>query len=453
MPELKRRLVPLLGIAFVVAIITTGVFYGLFVGELKSATTRMSNQNVLVATKDLPRGKQLEESDIKVSRWAGAEPLKGAFTNPSQIIGKPLMSNVSQNEPLTESKVSASSSGASQLVPTGMRAVSVRIQESSGLMPFLRPGHRVDIQLVSAANSLRTILENVEVLSISAPTANTPGTLVSVLTLLVTPAESDRAALADATAKLRLVLRNPNDQEATRRPGIELNRALEDLNLSSGSGQSQQQQKVGYPSVATATGAANQATAQTQNRVDFQIRVLGLSDKGLEALRAGLTGSPTPGRLAVTSFRQGSNVNNILNQLTEAKQAELLATSNYVSVNDRPVFAKPGSVWNQVEGIACGMFVNLQPAANGKSLRLRVQPEVSLPHGSEVESRRMAADLNLEGGAGSFAITGWADKANAPALFEKLFNGRWKNKENLEPVVIVTPLWGSNQNLTMNSKP
>ena len=130
MPELKRRLVPLLGIAFVVAIITTGVFYGLFVGELKSATTRMSNQNVLVATKDLPRGKQLEESDIKVSRWAGAEPLKGAFTNPSQIIGKPLMSNVSQNEPMTESKVSASSSGASQLVPTGMRAVSVRIQES-----------------------------------------------------------------------------------------------------------------------------------------------------------------------------------------------------------------------------------------------------------------------------------------------------------------------------------
>ena len=60
MPELKRKLVPLLGIAFVVAIVATGVFYGLFVGELKSATTLMSNQTILVAARDLPRGKQLE---------------------------------------------------------------------------------------------------------------------------------------------------------------------------------------------------------------------------------------------------------------------------------------------------------------------------------------------------------------------------------------------------------
>ena len=35
---MKKNLVPLLGIAFVVAIISTGIFYGLFVGKLKSAT-------------------------------------------------------------------------------------------------------------------------------------------------------------------------------------------------------------------------------------------------------------------------------------------------------------------------------------------------------------------------------------------------------------------------------
>ena len=451
MPELKRRIVPLLGIAFVVAIIATGVFYGLFVGELKSATTRMSNQNVLVATHDLPRGKQLEESDVKVSRWAGAEPLAGAFTSASQIIGKPLMSNVSHNEPITESKISASSSGASQLVPSGMRAVSVRIQESSGLMPFLKPGHRVDIQIVSAANSLRTILENVEVLSISAPSANTPGTLVNVLTLLVTPAEADRAALADATAKLRLVLRNPNDQEATRRPGIELNRALEDRHLSSGSPQSIPQ-NTGYPVAAMQTTASNRTGAAAQNRIDFQIKVLGVNDKGFESLRAALSAPPAQGKLLVSSFRQGSSAEKIVSQLSAANQAELLASSSYISVNDRPVYVKPGSAWTQVEGIACGMFLNLQPAGNGKSLRLRVQPEVSLPHGSEVESRRTATDLTVEA-AGSFAITGWADKANAPALFEKLFNGKWKNTDNLEPVVIVTPLWGSNQNLALNNKP
>ena len=449
MPELKRRLVPLLGIAFVVAIIATGVFYGLFVGELKSATTRMSNQNVLVATRDLPRGKQIEESDVKVSRWAGAEPLKGAFTSPSQIIGKPLMSNVSQNEPMTESKVAVSSTGASQLVPQGMRAVSVRIQESSGLMPFLKPGHRVDVQLVSAANSLRTILENVEVLSISAPAANVPGTLVSVLTLLVTPAEADRAALADATAKLRLVLRNPADQEATRRPGIELNRALEDFQLSAGHAQVPST-NTGY-AAPTGNATASNAPQQNQNRVDFQLRVLGVSDKGLETLKTSLAGTATPGRLAVTAFKPGNNLEQLVRQLTDAKQAELLAASSYVSLNDRQVSAKPGNAWSVVDGLACGMFLSFAPSTAGKSLRLRVQPEISLPHGVEIQSRRTTTELTLDP-ASSFAITGWTDKSNAPALFEKLFAGQWKNKDNLETVVIVTPAWGANQNVALNRR-
>ena len=446
MPELKRKLVPLQGIAFVVAIVATGVFYGLFVGELKSATTLMSNQTILVAARDLPRGKQLESSDLKVSRWAGAESLKGTFTRPEQVTGQPLLFNVSQNEPITESKLTASANAA-PLVPAGMRAVSVRIQESSGLMPFLKPGNRVDIQMVSSLNALRTILENVEVLSISSPASNVPGSLVSILTLLVTPNEADRVALADATAKLRLLLRNPTDKDASGRTAIELSRVLQETHL----------QPAQFTSASTSTATQtsssqpNAVVTQPSNRIDFEVRVMSASDQGMEALNAKLIAPRIPGQLSVSAFRQGSNAQAMVRQLVDTKQLEILSTTSYVSVNDRQISVHPGTTWNPSPGLACGLFLNLQPTTNGKSIRLRVQPEVTVPHGPEVESRRISTELNFEDPS-SFAVTGWTMKNQAQTLLEKLFPTQWTNKENRDLVVVVTPSWPSTQqHLASNS--
>ena len=448
MPELKRKLVPLLGIAFVVAILATGVFYGLFVGELKSATTTIANQTILVASKDLSRGKLLEAADLKVSRWQGSEPLNDAFTQAEQIIGKPLLSNVSQNEPITESKISASAKNVSPMVPKGMRAVSVRIQESSGLMPFLRPGHKVDVQMVSASNALRTILENVEVLAISNPASNVPGSLVSILSLLVTPAEADRVALADATAKLRLLLRNPLDKDINGRSAIELNRVLQETNLQGGAAT-----VASVPTVVASSTPTSPAIPAQQSRVDFQVSVLGANEKGLELLSSKLTTPATQGQLSVSAFRPGSNSDSILRQLTDAKQIELLTNNYYVSTNDRQISAHPGSSWNPSPGVSYGLFLHLQPTANGKSLRLRVQPEVILPQGQEIESRRVVSELNFDSPE-SFAVTGWTAKNPVQNLLEKLFSQQWKNKDNRELVIIVTPRWQPPaQTIALSRKP
>ncbi len=448
MPELKRKLVPLLGIAFVVAILATGVFYGLFVGELKSATTAIANQTILVASKDLSRGKLLEATDLKISRWQGSEPLSDAFTHPEQIIGKPLLSNVSQNEPITESKISASAKNVSPMVPKGMRAVSVRIQESSGLMPFLRPGHKVDVQMVSSTNALRTILENVEVLAISNPATNVPGSLVSILSLVVTPAEADRVALADATAKLRLLLRNPSDKDINGRSAIELNRVLQETNLQGGPAV-----LAAVPTVVASSATTSQAVPAQQSRVDFQVSVLSTNEKGLELLSSKLATPGTNSQLTVSAFRSGSNSELILRQLTEAKQIELLSTNYYATTNDRQISAHPGNSWNPSPGVSYGLFLHLQPTANGKSLRLRVQPEVIIPQGQEIESRRVVSELNLDSPEG-IAITGWTARNQVQNLVEKLFSQQWKNKDNRELVIIVTPRWQPTaQTIALSRKP
>ena len=209
---MKKNLVPLLGIAFVVAIVATGIFYGLFVGKLKTASA--PGPSIVVAARNLDRGASLRAADVKLTPWGGAAIPEGALTAVSLVDGLTLISSMQENEPVLQSRLASRTSGAGAGlgIAPGMRAVSIHATDSSGIVSLLRPGHRVDVQLVLTQSSslpeLRTILQNIEVLSV-APSdgrANNP-----VVTLLVNPEGADMAGLGDSAAHLRLLLRNPLD--------------------------------------------------------------------------------------------------------------------------------------------------------------------------------------------------------------------------------------------------
>ncbi len=209
---MKKNLVPLLGIAFVVAIVSTGIFYGLFVGRLKSASA--PGPSIVVAARSLDRGAALQAADVKLTPWGGAEIPQGALTTLSQVDGLILVSSLQENEPVLPSRVASltSGAGAGLGIAPGMRAVSIHATDSSGIVSILRPGHKVDVQLVLTQSSslpeLRTILQNIEVLSVSPQTENRTN---PVVTLLISPDGADMAGLGDSAAHLRLLLRNPLD--------------------------------------------------------------------------------------------------------------------------------------------------------------------------------------------------------------------------------------------------
>jgi len=209
---MKKNLVPLLGIAFVIAIVSTGIFYGLFVGRLKTASA--PGPSIVVAARNLDRGASLQSADVKLTPWGGAAIPEGALTTVSQVDGLTLISSMQENEPVLQSRLASRTSGAGAGlgIAPGMRAVSIHATDSSGIVSLLRPGHKVDVQLVLTQSSslpeLRTILQNIEVLSV-APSdshSNNP-----VVTLLVNPDGADMAGLGDSAAHLRLLLRNPLD--------------------------------------------------------------------------------------------------------------------------------------------------------------------------------------------------------------------------------------------------
>lgn len=216
---MKKNLVPLLGIAFVAAILSTGIFYGLFVGRLNSASQPVSAGSVVLATRNLDPGAVISESDVVVESWSGPTLPEGARTQIGQVKGATVLQPVLKGEPVVEARlVSKDGKGGPGSVPSGMRAVSTHVSDSSGILAVLRPGLRVDVQVANLAGGnaeLRTILQDIEVLSVH-PVQDTRE--IPVVTLLVTPDEADRLALGDSFGRVRLVLRNPLDRGQTALP-------------------------------------------------------------------------------------------------------------------------------------------------------------------------------------------------------------------------------------------
>jgi pilus assembly protein CpaB len=215
----KKNLATLLGIALVVAIIATGVFYGLFVSKLKSNAD--SGRSVVVAARPLEAGAVLTPADLKTVPWPAGQLPAGAFEKREEVAGKTVFDAIGEAEPVLASRlVSEDGTGRAAGIPAGMRAVSVHVSDSSGVVALLRAGHRVDVQVLVnrtnlAVNSqVRTALENLEVLSVAAKVdQSSQGFTLPVVTLLAKPEEADVLALADSGARLRLTLRNPLDAD------------------------------------------------------------------------------------------------------------------------------------------------------------------------------------------------------------------------------------------------
>jgi pilus assembly protein CpaB len=218
----KTNLVKLLGVALVVAIISTGLFYMLFAMKANSQT---NGATLVVAARTLKPGTVLASADVKTIAWPAQQLPKGAYRDPKEVVGSTVFDTMAEEEPVLTSRLASAQSGGGAGVPAGMRAVSVHVTDSTGVMALLRGGQKVDVQVVVGRGNkpeeteVRTALENLTVLSVTPqPEQGSQGQNLPVVTLLAKPADADILALADSGARVRLTLRNPLD-EATRARG------------------------------------------------------------------------------------------------------------------------------------------------------------------------------------------------------------------------------------------
>ena len=178
----------------------------------------------MVAANDLQVGARVEEHDIKIIRIPGADLPPGAPRKRSEVIGHGVIIPISRGEFILPNRLAAENAGSGlpSLIPPGMRAVSVRVNEVVSVAGFVTPGTRVDVLLTGTPGGngdqqTTTVLQNVAVLA-SGHTLERTSTgeaqNTAVITLLVSPDDAQRLTLASAQGHIQLALRNPLDTKA-----------------------------------------------------------------------------------------------------------------------------------------------------------------------------------------------------------------------------------------------
>jgi len=234
--QMNKRFVGVLTFAFLVAAGASLVLYQVLVHRPATAHAGPTLVRVVLATKDLEVGRVVKEEDVTVAEWPGAIPL-GATTQIKDIVGRGVITAIFAKEPIIDSRLAPKGAGGgmASMIPPGMRAVAVRVNEVVGVAGFVVPGTHVDILISGTAPGVnntqgtltQTLLQNIEVLSAGQDfkkDAEGKPVMVQVVNMLVTPTQAEQLSLAASQTSIQLVLRNPLDHEIAKTPGTALQR-------------------------------------------------------------------------------------------------------------------------------------------------------------------------------------------------------------------------------------
>jgi pilus assembly protein CpaB len=210
----RHRVLVAFGIAWLSALVLSWWLY-----RTTAAPQAPDVVRIVAAAKDLPIGKRLEAADLKLISVERKDVPKGAFLKTADIVERAIAVPMSASEPVLAAKLAGKGSGEglTALIEPGMRAVSVQVNEISGVAGFIQPGTRVDVLFTRIFSSgdaaTTTILQNVKVIAYGrqldpAAKIEARDPKPTVATLLVTQDQAERLVLAEQRGRIQLALRN-----------------------------------------------------------------------------------------------------------------------------------------------------------------------------------------------------------------------------------------------------
>jgi pilus assembly protein CpaB len=228
----RTRTLVVVGIAIVLASLASLGMYRA-VERIPVREVEIATAHAVVAARPLPMGTLLTRDDVKVVAWPARTPVSAGFASVDQVTNRGVTTALAENEPLTEGKLApvGAGGGLPPSIPKGMRAISVRVNEVIGVAGFIVPGASVDVVVTlrsgNESSMSRVVVSNVQVLTSGTRSdqqnaKDGPQIASSVVTLMVTPADAERIALAGAEGQIMLMLRNPLDTVPTTTEGIRM---------------------------------------------------------------------------------------------------------------------------------------------------------------------------------------------------------------------------------------
>jgi|SRR5580698_2202627 pilus assembly protein CpaB len=222
----RSRLLMIGGLALAIGLLVSFTVYNrlrTFAGSNRSEP----EVRVVVAADDIQVGTKLDTHDVGVITIPQSAVPPGAFSDPARVLGRGAVLPVSKGDFILQSKLAALNAGAGlpSMIPPGMRAVSVRVNDVVSVAGFVQPGTRVDVLATGNEGSgndrqTTTVLENVAVIAVGknlGGNGSPDSPAAPVITLLVSPDDAQKLALVSQEGRIQLSLRNPLD---TKKGGI-----------------------------------------------------------------------------------------------------------------------------------------------------------------------------------------------------------------------------------------
>ena len=227
---MDKRFLTVLGVSLVFALLVSSIFYQMTASAGPSRSSGPQDlKDVVVATRPLSVGVTIKPGDVKIVKMSSDAFPKGAFSKDTDVLDRPVISNILADEPVLDGRLALRGSGVgiAPIIPVGMRAVSVRVNDVSSVTGFVLPGMRVDVLVTGRppggeTTVTQTCLQNMLILSSGqAIQADAKGAAINsaTVTILATPEQAELLTLANAEGHIQLVLRNGGDQSIEKTPG------------------------------------------------------------------------------------------------------------------------------------------------------------------------------------------------------------------------------------------
>jgi pilus assembly protein CpaB len=253
---LKRsnRLILLIGLFLALAAFV-GIILLLGSGNGGSNEPDVTKSTIVVASADIPLGTTITEDLVEAQEIKATDKPIGSYTLESEVVGRTVTTQLTKGQLLDANAFATSTVNpdVGRLLDTGRRAMSVQVDQVSGVGTLIKPGDRVDVVLGIAgadkfpvvtadpqtdqitvvpginATSVKAIIQNLEVVGTLLPPPpaqdgnQDPGTdgaapaltgQAQIVILSVSAQEAEVLRFAQIDGTITLVLRSPDDREA-----------------------------------------------------------------------------------------------------------------------------------------------------------------------------------------------------------------------------------------------
>src|SRR5438093_9622350 len=214
----RHRVLVAFGIAWMTALLLSWWVY-----KKTTAPQPRDLMTVAAAAHDVAIGRRIQADDLKLVTLDRKDLPRGVFVKTSDVVDRAVAVPIVAGEIVLNGKLApkGSGEGLTALIEPGMRAVSVQVNEISGVSGFIQPGTRVDVLFTRTFSNgdaaTITILQNVKVIAYGRqldPSAKVDAaTRPTVATLLVSQEEAQKVVLAQQRGRIQLVLRNGLDDK------------------------------------------------------------------------------------------------------------------------------------------------------------------------------------------------------------------------------------------------